>query len=88
MKKRQRQAARRQLDQEESGTLQKEKPKSFQAEFLQGVFGDMKEMVVEPQEKIEDEFSDFEVVEIEEEPEPVHVPVEHDHVVFEDLSKR
>ena len=65
----------------------KKKPNPFKAEFLQDMFGDLKEMVGGDEEKEEDELADFEyVVEEEEIPEPVHIPQEHDHVVFKDLS--
>ncbi len=80
-KKRQQQAP---ADQD---TTTNKKRNPFEAEFLQDMFGDMKEMVGMDEEKEIDELDDFEyVVEEEEEPEPVHIPQEHDHVVFEDLS--
>ncbi len=67
----------------------KKKPNPFEAEFLQDMFGDLKEMVGGDEEKEEDELADFEyVVEEEEIPEPVHIPQEHDHVVFKDLSSK
>jgi len=67
----------------------KKKPNPFKAEFLQDMFGDLKEMVGGDEEKEEDELADFEyVVEEEEIPEPVHIPQEHDHVVFKDLSSK
>ncbi len=89
MKKRQQQAARRKLDQEEASSTPREKPNPLQAEFLQDLFGDVKELVKEPKEEVGDEFADFKVVKTEPvpEPKPVHIPIEHDHVVFEDLSE-
>ena len=62
------------------------KPNPFQAEFLQDLFGDMKEYVKEAHDDVSEKFDDFEINEKEVEPEPAHTPVEHDHVVFEDLS--
>ena len=53
----------------------------FEAEFLQDMFGDLKETVQK-----EGELADFEYIVEEEAPEPIHIPKEHDHVVFEDLS--
>jgi len=90
MKKRQRQSARQQLDQEESGSPAKEKPKPFQAEFLQDLFGDMKNMVEDQKVKIRQQVEDFDIVEKksvpEVEPKADYVHEEQDHVVFEDLS--
>ena len=62
------------------------KPNPFQAEFLQDLFGDMKEYVKEAHDDVSEKFDDFEINEEEVEPVPAHIPVEHDHVVFEDLS--
>ena len=89
MKKRQRQTASRQLHEEEPASKPKGKPNPFQAEFLQDLFGDMKEMVREPKEDIVEEsveLDDFEIIE-QVDPEEIFIPQEHDHVVFEDLSE-
>ena len=61
------------------------KPNPFEAEFLQDMFGDLKEMVQKEEEK-EEELADFEYIVEEEAPETINIPKEHDHVVFEDLS--
>ena len=62
------------------------KPNPFRAEFLQDLFGDMKEYVKEAHDDVSEKFDDSEINEEEVEPEPAHTPVEHDHVIFEDLS--
>ena len=62
------------------------KPNPFQAEFLQDLFGDMKEYVKEAHDDVSEKFDDSEINEEEVEPEPAHTPVEHDHVIFKDLS--
>ena len=70
----------------ESESPSEKKSNPFEAEFLQDMFGDLKEMVGMDEENEEDELEDYEYVVEEEAPEPVQVPGEHDHVVFEDPS--
>ena len=86
MKKRQQQ----ETDVEDSDTQPKKNPNPFQAEFLQNLFGDMKDIVLEPELENDEEIADFELEEIgleqSSEPNPNPVHEEQDHVVFEDLS--
>ena len=72
---------RRQQVATDSEPSNNKKSNLFEAEFLQDMFGDLKEMVQK-----EEELADFEYIVEEEVPEPIHIPKEHDHVVFEDLS--
>ena len=70
----------------ESDSPSEKKSNPFEAEFLQDMFGDLKEMVGMDEEKEEDELEDYEYVVEEEAPEPAQVPEEHDHVGFDDPS--
>ena len=83
MKKRRQQTIGQQQD--------KEDPNPFQAEFLQDLFRDMKDLVEDPEEiseeEIENIYVDEEVEEIEPEKEVVVASDENSHVVFEDLSE-
>ena len=82
MKKRQRQEP---ADQDPNVIAEK-KPNPFQAEFLQDLFGDMKDIINEPTEDVIEEISDDDFIEEEIETEADYSPVELDHVVFKDLS--
>lgn len=81
LKKRKQQDTRHQEEHEE---LEPQTP--FKSGFLQDLFGDMKEFVNEAQEDVSEKFDVNEINEVVVEPDPVQIPVEQDHVVFEDLS--
>ena len=86
MKKRKQQAARRELEQEDSVPDSEQKQTLFQAKYLQDLFGDMKNMVersglVSEQEKIEYE---QELFDKDLEPEPI----EPGETVFKDISEQ
>ena len=78
MKKRQQQVPASQ----DSDSPKEKKSNLFQAEFLQDLFGDMKEYVSEPEEVIIDELADLDIAEKDIEPEPIDIQEEHDHVVL------
>jgi len=87
MKKRQRQEPAV----NDSDTQSEKKTNPFQAEFLQNLFGDMKEFVREPESEMSEELSDFDIDDIglEQSSEPIPSP-EHEEqnlVVFENLPK-
>ena len=84
MKKRQQQVPPLQ----DSDPQKEKKPNLFQAEFLQDLFGDMKEYVSEPEEVIIDELADLDIAEKDIEPEPIDIQEEHNHVVIKDLSEQ
>ncbi len=84
MKKRQQQMPASQ----DSDSPKEKKSNLFQAEFLQDLFGDMKEYVSEPEEVIIDELADLDIAEKDIEPEPIDIQEENDHVVFKDLSEQ
>ena len=91
MKKRRQQAIGQQQDKEDPNSTDEVKPNPFQAEFLQDLFRDMKDLVEDPEEiseeEIENIYFDEEVEEIEPEKEVVVASDENSHVVFEDLSE-
>ena len=91
MKKRRQQAISQQQDKEDPNSTDEVKPNPFQAEFLQDLFRDMKDLVEDPEEISEDEidniYVDEEAEEIEPEKEVVVASDENSHVVFEDLSE-
>ena len=91
MKKRRQQAIGQQQDKEDPNSTDEVKPNPFQAEFLQDLFRDMKDLVEDPEEITEDEieniYVDEEAEEIEPEKEVVVASDEDSHAVFEDLSK-
>ena len=91
MKKRRQQAIGQQQDKEDPNSTDEVKPNPFQAEFLQDLFRDMKDLVEDPEEITEDEieniYVDEEAEEIEPEKEVVVASNENSHAVFEDLSK-
>ena len=91
MKKRRQQAISQQQDKEDPKSTDEVKPNPFQAEFLQDLFRDMKDLVEDPEEIPEDEieniYVDEEAEEIEPEKEVVVASDENSHVVFEDLSE-
>ena len=84
MKKRQQQVPASQ----DSDSPKEKKSNLFQADFLQDMFGDMKEYVSEPEEVIIEELTDLDIAEKDIESEPISVPEEHGHVVFKDLSAK
>ncbi|MBC8345824.1 MAG: hypothetical protein ISR82_03505 [Candidatus Marinimicrobia bacterium] len=86
MKKRKQQAARQDREPEELGPQPQGSQNPFKSDFLQDLFGDMKEFVNEAQEDVSEKFDVNEINEVVEAPETAHIPVEQDHVVFEDLS--
>ena len=91
MKKRRQQAISQQQDKEDPNSTDEVKPNPFQAEFLQDLFRDMKDLVEDPEEITEDEieniYVDEEAEEIEPEKEVVVASDENSHVVFKDLSE-
>ena len=91
MKKRRQQAIGQQQDKEDPNSTDEVKPNPFQAEFLQDLFRDMKDLVEDPEEITEDEieniYVDEEAEEIEPEKEVVVASDEKSHAVFEDLSE-
>jgi hypothetical protein len=91
MKKRRQQTIGQQQDKEDPNSTDEVKPNPFQAEFLQDLFRDMKDLVEDPEEiseeEIENIYVDEEVQEIEPEKEVVVASDENSHVVFEDLSE-
>ena len=91
MKKRRQQTIGQQQDKEDPNSTDEVKPNPFQAEFLQDLFRDMKDLVEDPEEiseeEIENIYFDEEVEEIEPEKEVVVASDENSHVVFEDLSE-
>ena len=91
MKKRRQQAIGQQQDKEDPNSTDEVKPNPFQAEFLQDLFRDMKDLVEDPEEITEDEieniYVDEEAEEIEPEKEVMVASDENSHAVFEDLSK-
>ncbi len=91
MKKRRQQAIGQQQDKEDPNSTDEVKPNPFQAEFLQDLFRDMKDLVEDPEEITEDEieniYVDEEAEEIEPEKEVVVASDENSHAVFEDLSE-
>jgi len=91
MKKRRQQAIGQEQDKEDPNSIDEVKPNPFQAEFLQNLFRDMKDLVEDPEEITEDEieniYVDEEAEEIEPEKEVVVASDESSHAVFEDLSK-
>ena len=91
MKKRRQQAIGQQQDKEDPNSTDEVKPNPFQAEFLQNLFRDMKDLVEDPEEiseeEIENIYFDEEVEEIEPEKEVVVASNENSHAVFEDLSE-
>ena len=91
MKKRRQQAIGQQQDKEDPNSTDEVKPNPFQAEFLQNLFRDMKDLVEDPEEITEDEieniYVDEEAEEIEPEKEVVVASDENSHAVFEDLSE-
>lgn len=91
MKKRRQQAIGQQQDKEDPNSTDEVKPNPFQAEFLQDLFRDMKDLVEDPEEITEDEieniYVDEEAEEIEPEKEVVVASNENSHAVFEDLSE-
>ena len=91
MKKRRQQAIGQQQDKEDPNSTDEVKPNPFQAEFLQDLFRDMKDLVEDPEEITEDEieniYVDEEAEEIEPEKEVVVASNENSHAVFEDRSE-
>ena len=91
MKKRRQQTIGQQQDKEDPNSTDEVKPNPFQAEFLQDLFRDMKDLVEDPEEITEDEieniYVDEEAEEIEPEKEVVVASNENSHAVFEDLSE-
>ena len=91
MKKRRQQTIGQQQDKEDPNSTDEVKPNPFQAEFLQDLFRDMKDLVEDPEEiseeEIENIYFDEEVEEIEPEKEVVVASNENSHAVFEDLSE-
>ena len=91
MKKRRQQAIGQQQDKEDPNSTDEVKSNPFQAEFLQDLFRDMKDLVEDPEEITEDEieniYVDEEAEEIEPEKEVVVASDEKSHAVFEDLSE-
>ena len=75
MKKRRQQTIGQQQDKEDPNSTDEVKPNPFQAEFLQDLFRDMKDLVVDPEEiseeEIENIYFDEEVEEIKPEKEVV-----------------
>jgi len=92
MKKRRQQAISQQQDKEDPNSTDEVKQNPFQAEFLQDLFRDMKDLVEDPEEITEDEINniyvDEEAEEIKPEKEVVVASDENSHVVFEDLSNQ
>ena len=90
IKKRRKQAIGQQQDKEDPNSTDEVKPNPFQAEFLQDLFRDMKNLAEDPkdisEEEIENIYVDEEAEEIEPEKEVVVASDENSHVVFEDLS--
>ena len=97
MKKRKQQAARRELEQEDSVPDSEQKQTLFQAKFLQDLFGDMKNMAERSGLVSEQEKDDFIIPEADEsieyeqelfdkdlEPEPI----EPSETVFKDISEQ
>ena len=97
MKKRKQQAARRELEQEDSVPDSEQKQTLFQAKFLQDLFGDMKNMAERSGLVSEQEKDDFIIPEADEsieyeqelfdkdlEPEPI----EPGKTVFKDISEQ
>ena len=91
IKKRRKQAIGQQQDKEDPNSTDEVKPNPFQAEFLQDLFRDMKNLAEDPkdisEEEIENIYVDEEAEEIEPEKEVVVASDENSHVVFKDLSK-
>jgi len=91
MKKRRQQTIGQQQDKEDPNSIDEVKSNPFQAEFLQDLFRDMKDLVEDPEEiseeEIENIYFDEEVEEIEPEKEVVVASDENSHDVFEDLSE-
>ena len=80
---------RQQQDNPVSDSPSKDQSGPFKSEFLQDMFGDLKEIVGIDEEKDEDGMEGLEYfVEDEEVTESIPVPQEHDHVVFDDLSNQ
>ena len=97
MKKRKQQAARRELEQEDSVPDSEQKQTLFQAKFLQDLFGDMKNMadrsgLVSEQEKDDfiipeaDESIEYEQELFDKDLEPE--PIEPGETVFKDISEQ
>ena len=90
IKKRRKQAIGQQQDKEDPNSTDEVKPNPFQAEFLQDLFRDMKNLAEDPkdisEEEIENIYVDEEAENIEPEKEVVVASDENSHVVFEDLS--
>ena len=97
MKKRKQQAARRELEQEDSVPDSEQKQTLFQAKFLQDLFGDMKNMAERSGLVLEQEKDDIIIPEADEsieyeqelfdkdlEPEPI----EPSETVFKDISEQ
>ena len=82
---------RQQHDKKDPNSTDEVKPNPFQAEFLQNLFRDMKDLVEDSEDITEDEieniYVDEEADEIEPEKEVVVASDENSHVVFDDLSK-
>ena len=72
MKKRQQQVPASQ----DSDPQKEKKPNLFQAEFLQDLFGDIKEYVSEPEEVIIEEVADLDISEKDIESKPIYIPEE------------
>ena len=70
IKKRRKQAIGQQQDKEDPNSTDEVKPNPFQAEFLQDLFRDMKDLVEDPEEIPEDEIENIYVDEEAEEIEP------------------
>ncbi len=88
LKKRKRQAARQQGEQEKLGSQTQESQNPFKSDFLKDMFGDIKEFGQEHDVEIQEEY--FDNKELDEKQISMakedQTSKEHDHVVFEDLS--
>jgi hypothetical protein len=88
LKKRKRQAARQQGEQEKLGSQTQESQNPFKSDFLKDIFGDIKEFGQEHDVEIQEEY--FDNKELDEKQISMakedQTSKEHDHVVFEDLS--
>jgi len=88
LKKRKRQAARQQGEQEKLGSQTQESQNPFKSDFLKDILGDIKEFGQEHDVEIQEEY--FDNKELDEKQISMakedQTSKEHDHVVFEDLS--
>ena len=88
LKKRKRQAARQQGEQEKLGSQTQESQNPFKSDFLKDLFGDIKEFGQEHDVEIQEEY--FDNKELDEKQISMakedQTSKDHDHVVFEDLS--